>query len=216
MNFLNTILDLVFPPVCINCKKMGRYICISCMGNINCTIQHLEKDCISVLRYRDPLIKDAIWLLKYRGKKPMGKVLARLVYDGLLEELSEMNMMENFSDPILIHIPLSKSKLRERGYNQTEVITRELARLDDNRSFTHDSDILLKTKDTKSQAKMSGRESRLRNLKGCFVVKSPEKIKNRNIIILDDITTTGATLHEASNILKKAGAKRVLCVAVAH
>ena len=216
MNLFNTILDFIFPPHCLGCKKMGKYICISCTDSINCCIQHIETDCISVLRYRQTIIKDAIWFLKYKGKKPIGKDLAIFVYDGLLEELSEMSMMENFSEPILIPIPISKSKYNERGYNQTEVISRELSIIDGDRSFSYDPKILLKIKDTKSQAKMKDKIHRLKNLKGCFVIKNQEKIKNRNIILLDDITTTGATFHEATSVLKKAGAKRVLCVAVAH
>ena len=216
MNFLNTILDFIFPPRCLGCKRLGRYVCNKCMETVRYSHQRPDENCISILEYRQSIVKDAIWLLKYKGKRPVGTILARLVYDGLLEELSEMHMMENFSDPILIPIPLSKSKCRERGYNQADIIGRELARLDGNTSFSYDPRILIKTKDTRSQAKMHDRESRLRNLRGCFRVTDPDKIKNRNIIILDDITTTGATLHEASAILMKAGAKRVLAVAVAH
>ena len=216
MDFLNTLLDLIFPPRCLGCKKIGGHLCRTCAETVRYSRQRTEANCISILEYRQPIIKDAIWLLKYKGKKPVGAILARLVYDGLLEELSEMHMMENFSDPILIPIPLSKSKIRERGYNQVEIIGRELARIDGNASFSYDPRILIKTKDTRSQAKMHDRTSRLRNLRGCFSVRDTSKVASRNIIILDDITTTGATLHEAATVLQKAGAKRVLSVAVAH
>ncbi len=216
MNFLNTILDIIFPPRCIGCKKPGGSTCGTCLETLKYSLQRPETDCISILEYRQPIIRNAIHQLKYWSKKPVGTILARLVYDELLAELSEMHMMENFSNPILIPIPLSKSKRRERGYNQAEVIARELSRLDDKRSFIYDPHILSKTKDTKSQARMHNRESRLRNLKGCFRVTDPEKIKGRNVIILDDITTTGATFHEASTTLLRSGAKRVVCVAVAH
>lgn len=216
MNILTFILDLIFPSKCLGCQKIGSFICGACVETILYSRQNTDENYISILEYRQPIIRNAIHLLKYKGKRPVGKILASLAYDTLLEELSEIQMMENFTDPVLIPIPISKSKYNERGYNQTEIIAKELTQIDKNQSFIYDPKILFKIKDTKSQAKMKDKIHRLRNLKGCFVVKHPEKIENKNIILLDDITTTGATFHEASTTLLKSGAKRVLCVAVAH
>ena len=77
-------------------------------------------------------------------------------------------------------------------------------------------DVLYKKKDTVSQVEIKDRKKRLENVKGVFAVKNPEAIKNKVIILIDDVTTTGATLAEASHILKQSGAKKVIGVVVAR
>ena len=136
----------------------------------------------------------------------------------ILEELSELTLMENFTNAILIPIPLSGKRYRERGYNQAELICRELEKLDKKSNFTLEKNILIKPKETIHQAHIKDRRERLRNLSGSFAIKEQNKniIKNRNIILIDDITTTGATLSEAKKILKKYGARKIIAFTVAH
>ena len=76
--------------------------------------------------------------------------------------------------------------------------------------------LCIKNKETIHQANIKNRNIRLKNLIGSFIVKNKEEIKNRNIILIDDITTTGATLNEARKTLKKAGAKKIVAFTVAH
>ena len=78
------------------------------------------------------------------------------------------------------------------------------------------TDILIKTKETESQTKSKNRAERIKNLEGCFDVKNPEQIKNRNIVLLDDVTTTGATLTEARRALLARGARKVIAIVFAH
>ncbi|MEK7588375.1 MAG: ComF family protein [Patescibacteria group bacterium] len=169
----------------------------------------------SIYDYRDPLIKRAIWLLKYKGKKSLSKVFATSIYLNTLEEISEMMLLENFKNPILIPIPLSKKRYRERGYNQAELIARELLLLSPE-TFTLKKDILTKIKDTIHQAHIKDRKQRLKNITNSFNIKNKESIKNRNIILIDDVTTTGATLSEAKKVLKENGAKKIIAFTVAH
>lgn len=154
--------------------------------------------------------------MKYKGKKKIAGVLAEVLYGKIIEELSEFSVMENFREPILIPIPLSKKRYRERGYNQAELICRKLAKLDNNANFELKNNILIKPKDTEHQARIEDRGKRLKNIVGSFAVENPEPIKNRNIILIDDVTTTGATLNEARKILKQNGAKKIIAFAVAH
>jgi len=170
---------------------------------------------LAVFDYKNPLIKQAIWELKYRGNKKMATVLAECVFDELAEEIAEKNSLESFSEPILIPIPLSQKRKRERGWNQTEILALSLLQCGGANFFEVKNDILTKNRDTESQTKMN-RVERLKNLCGCFEIKSPEKIAGQNIILLDDVSTTGATFEEARQTLMRAGVKKILAVAIAH
>jgi ComF family protein len=126
-----------------------------------------------------------------------------------------MALLENFTNPLLIPIPISKKRYRERGYNQSLLVCKELIRID-KENFDLESSVLIKNKETEHQARIKNRNERLKNIIGSFETKNENKIKNRNIILIDDITTTGATLNEAKKILKESGAKKIIAFTVAH
>ncbi len=172
------------------------------------------KDIISCFSYADQKVRQAIWELKYRGNKKIARLLAEALYDEMLAFLEEYAPLTNFTDPLLIPIPLSKKRERERGFNQCRLLTDVLTELDDGRNFTL-SLTLKKVKDTASQTKVESREKRMENLKGCFYADA-NAVLRRNIILIDDVATTGATLMEAKRTLKAAGAKRVIAFTVAH
>ncbi|MDP6387843.1 MAG: ComF family protein [Candidatus Pacebacteria bacterium] len=178
--------------------------------------KEIENKSIYVLfDYRDEIIKHMIWSLKYRRNRQIAKVFAQMLNDFMVEELSDLNIYSNFNRPLLVPIPLSKRKFRKRGFNQTEILAKEIAAIGDNCFYTVDAGLFKKIKDTPNQTALEKKE-RLKNVIGAFEVSSKEKIKERNIILLDDVTTTGATLKEGRKVLLEAGAKNVLCVAVAH
>lgn len=212
------------------------------------------KDALSLFDYRDPMVKEAVWMLKYRGNKKIAALLSALLYEELIAFLEEYAPLQNFTEPFIIPIPLSKKRERERGFNQCILLTDELMRLDmvsssppfqggdkrgggispskgstavfsgeecsqggENsvgRNFTL-SLALTKTKDTPSQTKMDKRTERLKNLAGCFFAVRKE-IEGRNIILIDDVATTGATLDEARRTLLKSGARKVIAFTLAH
>ncbi len=262
--FLNTILDsildLVFPAKCIACGKTGTLLCLVCLSEAPPAERESATWIFPLYDYRHPIIKKSLWLLKYGGKKQLANVFAESIYGKMMEELSELSVLENFNNAILIPIPLSRKRYRERGFNQAELICREIMRLSEMRNqslpaslcqgrslphpfapllprrgvgercppdkgdarglFTFANDILIKPKDTEHQARIKDRRVRLKNMTGTFAVKNLEKsaslIKNRNIILIDDITTTGATLNEARKTLRQAGARKVIAFTVAH
>jgi competence protein ComFC len=222
--FLNTILDnvldVIFPAKCILCGKNGSDLCFDCLSASPAAERESAKWIFPLYDYRHPAIKKSLWLLKYNGKKRLANVFAEIIYEKIIEELSELSVLQNFTEPILIPIPLTPKRYRERGFNQAELICREIVKISETQgeTFFLANNILIKPKDTEHQARIRDRRERLKNLVGSFVVKNSEqaKIKNRNIILIDDITTTGATLAEARKVLREAGARKVIAFTIAH
>lgn len=222
MRFFNTILDIIFPTKCLSCGKTGMDLCLSCLLESPPAENENTNWIFSVYNYHHPPVKKALWLFKYNNKKRLANIFAEVVYEKILEELSELSVMENFREPLLVPIPLSAQRKRERGYNQAQLICEEMVKINNQRqekiSLNLEKDILIKTKETEHQARIKDRNTRLKNIIGSFAVKETEKnkIKNRNIILIDDITTTGATLTEAKKVLKQAGARKVIAFTIAH
>jgi len=146
----------------------------------------------------------------------LARTFAESIYGHLIEEISDLMLMENFQEPILIPVPLSKSRMRERGFNQAELICNNITKLDEGKNLTLLKNVLIKIKGTKHQARIENRRERLKNIIGSFSLVNSELIKNRNIILIDDVITTGATLFEARKVLKRGGARKVIAFTVAH
>jgi len=174
-----------------------------------------DKDFISIFKYKDPFIREAIWLLKYRRNLWLAEIFGFFTYEILLEELGDMLIFENFEKPLLIPIPLSKKRLRERGFNQVELVAKEIKKIDSEDYLELDTKILLKTRETGSQTRKNKKE-REKNIRGSFAVSNPEKIKGRNIILLDDVLTTGSTMEEAEKTLRGSGAKNIFKLVLGH
>jgi len=216
MKFINTILTIVFPANCLSCGKNGTDLCLKCLVDSPQAERENLKWVFSLFDYRHPPIKKAVWFLKYKGKKNLARVFAEVMRDRIVEELADLSILENFREPLLVPVPLAPKRKRERGFNQAELICKKLIELDKNKNFKLEKNVLIKPKDTEHQARIENRSERLKNIVGSFSIKNPERIKNRNIILIDDVTTTGATLNEARKVLKQAGAKKIIAFTVAH
>jgi len=219
MKILNTILDIVFPNYCIICSQKGPTLCINCLGRAQLSEKEVDPYIYPIYDYRDNIIKKSIWNLKYKNKRDLSKIFAEILYARMLEELADLEMLENFKDPIVVPIPLSKKRLKERGYNQSLLIAEELEKinkLSKERNFKLEKNVLIKNKETIHQAHVKNKKERLENLIGSFSVINKDLIKNKNIILLDDVVTTGATLKEAKKELKKNGARKIIAFTVAH
>lgn len=223
MPFLITILEIIFPTKCLSCGRHGIDLCLDCLAASPVAERENKEWIYSLYDYRHPPIKKALWLLKYNGRTRLAKIFAEALYGQIIEELSERSQMENFINVLLIPIPLSRARYRERGYNQAELIARELVKIDQDKkniseNFRLENNILIKPKETEHQARIKNRAERMKNILQSFAVPDThlEKIKGKNIILIDDITTTGATLTEARKILKQAGARKIIAFTVAH
>jgi ComF family protein len=222
MSILSTILEAIFPSKCVSCGEKGQELCLRCLNDSPQAERESAKWILPLFDYRHPPIKKAIVSMKYKSKKRIATLFGDVLYDHIMEELADLVLMENFKESILIPIPLSKRRLRERGYNQAELICDELIKIDKERNgdreqnFKLENKILIKIKDEKHQAKINDRGERLENIIGSFAVKNPEIVKNKNIILIDDVITTGATLEEAKKTLKRAGARKIIAFTIAH
>ncbi|OGI63781.1 hypothetical protein A2914_01235 [Candidatus Nomurabacteria bacterium RIFCSPLOWO2_01_FULL_41_21] len=215
MRILDTILNIIFPVNCIVCEKSGEDLCMLCLSDFPSAERETSSWVFPIFDYRDKNVKKAIWMLKYKGKKRLADIFGIVMYGRILEELGELDLMANFKKPILIPIPLSKTRQKERGYNQTELICRKIMNLGE-KNLEYQKNVLIKIRETEHQARIEDKRKRLLNLIDSFGVINEELIKGRNIILLDDVTTTGTTLKEAKKVLKNAGAKKIIAFTLAH
>lgn len=214
MKILLYLLDLIFPVNCLGCKIAGTPLCSSCLGDFRRAERPTEEWIYPIFDYRHPNMKRAIWLMKYAGKRNLAKIFGEIMGSHIALELSELGPLENFRDPILIPIPLSKKRFRERGYNQAELLCQAIIKI--NKNLDYQNKLLKKIKETEHQARLKDRSVRLKNLLGTFEVTNTELVKGRNIILIDDVTTTGATLTEAKKVLRASGARKIIGVTIAH
>ena len=215
---INGVLDLLFPARCLGCGTRKEILCNACFVALPRApiARLLEKNIYACFDYKDTTVRTAIWMLKYRGVRALAPLFASAMYDELCEELGDLTLLQNFHNPLLVPIPLSRKRMRERGYNQAELLAKEFSLLIPEKEITLSVNALLKIKDTPSQMSLSKRGDRLKNLKDAFIVSDPALVRGKNIILIDDVTTTGATLHEAQRVLRAAGARKVIAVVVAH
>jgi len=209
-NFKQVLIDFLFPrkPLDITAENL-------CQGAKRVENWD-EKDTIVLFDYHDTLPKKLIWELKYKNNGQAAKILAEAMYAEMLLQLGDWLAFENFEKPILIPTPISKEKLQSRGYNQIEMLINEILKLDTEGNLTSEFEVVKKKKDTLDQSSLKTKADRMKNLRDCFKVSNPSKIKGRNIILIDDVVTTGSTIKEIKKVLKKSGAKKVKAFVVAH
>lgn len=166
----------------------------------------------AIFNYKTTLCRQAIWEIKYRANRKLIQDFSLILYEYIIEELADLETFNNFRNIILVPIPSSKNRQREKGFNQCVLIARELIRIDRQRkekNFYLLENFLLKKVDTPHQTKVSNRKKRLENLKNTFLVNlevlPKGEISNYSFIIIDDVITTGATMRESFCTLQTAG-----------
>lgn len=226
------LLDILFPKFCVGCGKEGTYLCEDCFYLIEilekqycpfCQIPKIVLDgrtcplcrkskkltgLFCATSYENFLVKKIIHEYKYSLIKELAIPLSLLI----IIHFYNLGKLKNFSDFILIPVPLHKKKLKNRGFNQAEEIAKELSKF---LNIPLLSNGLIKTKQTKSQTELQ-KEDREKNVKGVFVCTKNSSVRKRKILLVDDIFTTGATMEECARVLKEAGAREVWGVVVAR
>lgn len=212
----NFLLDILFPTKCLGCQMKNEVLCSNCIFKIRLVERETDKNIIALFDYRDPLIKRVIWELKYHHKRYLGEKLGQLLYEFLIEDISDMRIDISGRSIYVIPVPISSKKTKMRGYNQTHAIAKGFCNRAELGIFELKDKVIIKKIETIPQAKITNRKRRLENIRGVFEIKNGDIIKGRTIVVIDDVTTTGGTITEIMKILKKAGAKKVVGFAVAH
>lgn len=156
-------------------------------------------------------LRDLIHLLKYQQVRPAANVLGRM----LAEAIARLEPALGDARLMVVPVPLYSAKLRQRGFNQSELIARIALKLAASRDRYTLVDGLERTRETLSQTGLTPHQRR-ENLRGALRVKSSDKISGRDILLVDDVFTTGTTASECSRVLRRAGAARVWVATVAR
>lgn len=228
------LLDLIFPKRCVGCGKIGGYFCLQCRQIIRPVLQseticpicenpaiagcthpfcrtRYTLDGLTSFFHYDGVIKKAVKALKYRLVSDVA-----FEFVSLLQEDSILNSFHpKLLHPIFIPIPLHKTRLYKRGFNQAEILGGFVSK---RLQIPMHTDILLRTRQTKPQVEMKNKEDRLKNMHGVFTLNLKGKInvRNKNVVLFDDVFTTGATMRAAASVLKHNGAKCVWAFTMAR
>ena len=207
MKIIDIALDYIFPPKCGICKKLGEgYICKNCYHRI---VEYLynnvyNKKIFYLLKYED-IIRSKMIDYKFNNQSFLHNMFSVI----FIKNKNACEFLKNYD--IIIPVPIHRKRKIERGYNQSELIARDLAVYFKIPICTN---ILIKQKNTVMQSGL-GRKDRIKNVQNVYKVKHKEKIKGKNILILDDIYTTGSTIKECKKILKTGGARKVGTIIIA-
>lgn len=207
MKFIRLLLSLLYPISCPECGKVlydGNYWCKLCFiknskyALLNSSFNKYLDGCYTLSHYSGGIRKLIIGL-KYSNKKSGLKAInclfERFIYWERLKKCE-----------IAIPIPLSKKRMHERGYNQVDLIFENVIK---QKNIKYCKNILLKTRNTEVQSKLL-KEVRKNNVKKSFAVAKDFNLKGKNVLLLDDIYTSGYTMKEAAKVLKQRGVKSVI------
>lgn len=199
---LEALLDIIYPydNKCIICGVEGFLgICSKCKSEIKRVHQQEE---IMAYGYYGGVLKKLILNLKYHKSFIVGKVLADLLCQIIIEK--------KLSIDCICYVPISKDSLKKRGFNQCSVLAKNISSILDIPVI----DCLVKVKETKEQ-KLLGKEERMKNILDAFEIKNKEKLFKKNILLIDDVYTTGATINECKKNIEKCNINKIYLLTIA-
>ena len=224
-NLCGQLVDLLFPPRCVGCRQVGTWLCAQCLeqiprveppfctrcGNqvtndnlcLRCQTSPLQIDCIRSVVYFEGVLREAIHLLKYRGRTVLAKTLGSLMATYWMQHPVECD--------IVVPVPLHASRLRERGYNQAALLAGEMAR---QAGLILDEHALVRQRSTAPQVNLDAKQ-RKENVHAAFQCAG-DALDGKHVLLIDDVCTTGATLQACAIALYQKGACGVRALTLAR
>ena len=218
------IIDWLYPPSCCSCEKIGKLVCDDCFSSLQtyginvCKLcgEPLKKPGICLrcqshpphfhklrsLGYFTGPLRDAIHSLKYQRNLGLG--------DFFSIPLMQIVEREKWQIDLITAVPLNKNRLKERGFNQAEILAKPVAR---KMGILYSSNLIRRIKNTNSQVGLSLQE-RQNNVANAFIA-IPDLVKSKNVLIIDDVATTGSTMDACAKALMDAGTKNVFALTLA-
>ncbi len=205
------LLDLIYPPKCTFCRKLLRADETDICGKCRTTLPQIEgslkrgefySECFSVYYY-DETVRESLHRFKFQSMQQYAAVYGRLIAMKILKE--------GLSFDVLTWVPISKKRRAERGYDQSELIAKAIAK----ELAVPCIATLQKTRHNLAQSLQPNAAARKANVLGAYSIASSLDLTDKQILLIDDIMTTGATLSECSRVLLTAGAKNVCCATMA-
>ena len=229
------LLDLAFPRRCVRCSAMGRFICAECAAGMmtadgqRCSVCWIggaddrcsrcayfppkfravrsafvyDSELVPVFEH-DGAVRAAIHALKYRGLSSLAPEMAH----SMTQLLADWNPAVD----VIVPVPLFGMRKRLRGYNQSELLAREIGRA---AGLPVDNESLMRTRQTPPQVKQVGYEARMQNMQSAFAVRG-QALEGRGVLLVDDVMTTGATLDACARVLLHAGTGPVFALTYAR
>jgi len=227
------MLNLIFPSICPFCESVAdhKLVCDRCLDGIrfikdrafcfrcglpfgytqydndNIFVAHLCGRCVRgeyyferarSIAFYDGLLREILHKFKYQGKLHLGRVLSDILVQNYPSDLGPID--------IVIPVPLYMSKLRTREYNQTIILASGLANYI---KVELEPFILKKIRDTRPQFEITNENDRKKNVRGAFIIENISKVREKSVLLFDDVFTTGSTMNECAMILNQAGASNV-------
>lgn len=208
------ILDLIYPPVCGFCGRINKNaLCKKCENKLkkeeNFTIEKVLYNEFEEQIYFFPyggFVRKSILNYKFNEKPYLYKSFVKFIMknEEFIKALKEYD--------IIMPVPISKSRKKERGYNQSYLITKEISKIT---KIEHNYDSLFKTKNIIEQSKLN-KEQRQKNIQGVYKLQNKIKLNNKKILLVDDIYTTGSTVKECCLVLRQANPKKLGILTIAR
>ncbi|MEK7642240.1 MAG: hypothetical protein AAB392_00375 [Patescibacteria group bacterium] len=212
LKILNTLLDWITPEDTRIAKMLS--LGPTALNQILPRSNLIQRDILALFDYQNKMVRLLVRSMKFKNNPKVKRLLAEILYEAFTDMAMDIKLFQG-ALPTLIPVPMSKKERNKRGWNQSEELVKEMVLISKGR-VEAELGLLSKVRDTKSQILLS-REERLKNVLGSMqVFDSKNILKDRVVIVLDDIHTTGSTFSEARRALLLAGTKKVYGLFLAH
>lgn len=217
------MLNVIYPPICGICGKINKnFLCIKCQKQlekqskfqVEQKISYYFQEHLYIFEYQG-MIRKMLIDYKFQEKSYLYKTIVKF----LLKNKKFFQNLESYNT--IVPVPISRKRYKERGYNQSELIAKELAmelskmrKMDSNFEIKYNNNCLFKTKNIIEQSKLN-QEERQENIQGVYELCNEKELFEKSILLIDDIYTTGSTVNECSKILSRANPKKIGVLTIA-